>query len=195
LPEREAELLPVPYYHLVFTPAGRDRQHRLPEQGRHLRPLVQSLLLRKQGAAAETLITIAADPKHLGARIGLTAVLRTWGSALTHHRHVHIIVPGGGISPDGSVGSPAGPASSSPCAWSHGSCGGWCWRSWSSHDAGRLQFFGDRPPLGEALAARLTATRVTLNQISPIDHLGCAGRRSALVEPGVAGLRRGGGLG
>jgi len=52
-------------------------------------------------AAAETLVTIAADPKHLGARIGLTAVLHTWGSALTHHPHVHIIVPGGGISPDG----------------------------------------------------------------------------------------------
>ena len=53
-------------------------------------------------AAAETLTTIAADPKHLGARIGLTAVLHTWGSALTHHPHVHIIVPGGGLSPDGS---------------------------------------------------------------------------------------------
>ncbi len=53
-------------------------------------------------AAAETLITIAADPRHLGARIGLTAVLHTWGSALTHHPHVHCVVPGGGISPDGS---------------------------------------------------------------------------------------------
>jgi hypothetical protein len=52
-------------------------------------------------AASETLITIAADPKHLGARIGLTAVLHSWGSALTHHPHVHIIVPGGGIAPDG----------------------------------------------------------------------------------------------
>jgi L-alanine-DL-glutamate epimerase-like enolase superfamily enzyme len=52
-------------------------------------------------AAAETLITITADPKHLGARIGLTAVLHSWGSALTHHPHVHIIVPGGGISFDG----------------------------------------------------------------------------------------------
>ena len=52
--------------------------------------------------AAETLLTIAADPKHLGARIGLTAVLHTWGSALTHHPHVHVIVPGGGLSPDGS---------------------------------------------------------------------------------------------
>ena len=60
---------------------------------------VYNLLFR---TAAETLITIAADPKHLGARIGLTAVLHTWGSALTHHPHVHVIVPGGGLSPDGS---------------------------------------------------------------------------------------------
>ena len=53
-------------------------------------------------AAAETTLTIAADPKHLGARIGITAVLHTWGSAMTHHPHVHMIVPGGGISPDGT---------------------------------------------------------------------------------------------
>jgi Putative transposase len=52
--------------------------------------------------SAETLITIAADPKHLGARIGITSVLHTWGSALTHHPHVHMIVPGGGIPPDGT---------------------------------------------------------------------------------------------
>jgi hypothetical protein len=63
--------------------------------------------------AAETLSTIAADPKHLGARIGLTAVLHTWGSALTHHPHAHIIVPGGGFSLDGQRW-PAGPASSCP---------------------------------------------------------------------------------
>ena len=60
--------------------------------------IVYDLLLK---TAAETLITIAADPKHLGARIGLTAVLHTWGSALTHHPHAHIIVPGGGLSRDG----------------------------------------------------------------------------------------------
>jgi hypothetical protein len=53
-------------------------------------------------AASETMMTIAADPRHLGARIGITAVLHTWGSALTHHPHVHMIVPGGGISPDGA---------------------------------------------------------------------------------------------
>ena len=56
-------------------------------------------------AAADTMLTIADDPKHLGARIGITAVLHTWGSAMTHHPHVHMIVPGGGLSADGSGGS------------------------------------------------------------------------------------------
>ena len=94
LAEREAELLPVAYYHVVFTlPAA------VAEIAFHNKAAVYDLLFR---AAAETLTTIAADPKHLGARIGLTAVLHTWGSALTHHPHVHIIVPGGGLSPDGS---------------------------------------------------------------------------------------------
>jgi Putative transposase/Transposase zinc-binding domain len=92
LAEREAELLPVPYYHVVFTlPAA------IGAIAFHNKAAVYDLLFR---TAAETLITIAADPKHLGARIGLTAVLHTWGSALTHHPHVHVIVPGGGLSPD-----------------------------------------------------------------------------------------------
>ena len=94
LAEREAELLPVPYYHVVFTlPAA------IGALAFANKAVVYDLLFR---TAAETLTTIAADPKHLGARIGLTAVLHTWGSALTHHPHVHIIVPGGGLSPDGS---------------------------------------------------------------------------------------------
>ena len=94
LEEREAELLPVPYYHVVFTlPAA------IGAIAFQNKAAVYDLLFR---IAAETLITIAADPKHLGARIGLTAVLHTWGSALTHHPHVHVIVPGGGLSPDGS---------------------------------------------------------------------------------------------
>ena len=93
LAERQAELLPVPYYHVVFTlPAS------IADIAWQNKAVVYGLLFK---AAAETLITIAADQKHLGARIGLTAVLHTWGSALTHHPHVHIIVPGGGISPDG----------------------------------------------------------------------------------------------
>ena len=92
--EREAELLPVAYYHVVFTlPAA------IGAIAFHNKAAVYDLLFR---TAAETLITIAADPKHLGARIGLTAVLHTWGSALTHHPHVHVIVPGGGLSPDGA---------------------------------------------------------------------------------------------
>jgi Putative transposase/Transposase zinc-binding domain len=94
LAEREAELLPVPYYHVVFTlPAA------IGALAFHNKAVVYNLLFKK---AAETLITIAADPKHLGARIGLTAVLHTWGSALTHHPHLHVIVPGGGLSPDAS---------------------------------------------------------------------------------------------
>jgi hypothetical protein len=93
LADREAELLPVPYYHMVFTlPAA------IGDIAWQNKAVVYDILFK---AAAETLITIAADPKHLGARIGLTAVLHTWGSALTHHPHVHIIVPGGGFSPDG----------------------------------------------------------------------------------------------
>lgn len=93
LAERQAELLPVAYYHVVFTlPAP------VADLAYQNKAVVYDLLFK---AAAETLLTIAADPKHLGARIGLTAVLHTWGSALTHHPHVHCIVPGGGLSPDG----------------------------------------------------------------------------------------------
>jgi len=94
LEDREAELLPVPYYHVVFTLPASIRAVAFQNKA-----AVYDLLFR---TAAETLTTIAADPKHLGARIGLTAVLHTWGSALTHHPHVHVIVPGGGLSPDGS---------------------------------------------------------------------------------------------
>src|ERR1700746_177916 len=93
LAEREAELLPVPYFHVVFTlPAAIGDIAYQKQAG------LYDLLFK---ASAETLITIAADPKHLGARVGVTSVLHTWGSALTHHPHVHMIVPGGGISLDG----------------------------------------------------------------------------------------------
>ena len=93
LADREADLLPVAYYHVVFTlPAA------IGAIAFQNKAVVYDLLFK---TAAETLLTIAADPKHLGARIGLTAVLHTWGSALTHHPHAHCIVPGGGLSPDG----------------------------------------------------------------------------------------------
>jgi len=94
LAERQAELLPVPYYHIVFTmPAA------IADIAYQNKPVVYDLLFK---ASAETMLTIAGDPKRLGARIGITSVLHTWGSALTHHPHVHMIVPGGGISLDGS---------------------------------------------------------------------------------------------
>src|SRR5713226_7699531 len=93
LAAREAELLPVPYYHVVFTLPGP-----IAEIAYQNKAVIYDLLFK---VSAETMLTIAADPKHLGARIGITSVLHTWGSAMTHHPHVHMIVPGGGISPDG----------------------------------------------------------------------------------------------
>ena len=91
---READLLPVGYFHVVYTlPA------QIAEIAYQNKAVVYDLLFK---ASAETTLKIAADPKHLGAHIGITAVLHTWGSALTHHPHVHMIVPGGGISADGS---------------------------------------------------------------------------------------------
>src|SRR5207302_6769322 len=88
------ELLPVGYFHVVFTLPGE-----IAAIAYQNKAVTYDLLLR---ASAETVLTIAADPKHLGARIGITAVLHTWGSAMTHHPHVHMIVPGGGISLDGT---------------------------------------------------------------------------------------------
>jgi hypothetical protein len=93
LEARQADLLPVDYYHVVFTlPAP------ISDIAYYNKAVVYGLLFE---IAAETLTTIAADPKHLGAEVGVTLVLHTWGSALTHHPHVHGIVPGGGLSPDG----------------------------------------------------------------------------------------------
>ena len=93
LDARQADLLPVDYYHVVFTlPAP------ISDIAYYNKAVIYGLLFE---IAAQTLATIAADPKHLGAQIGVTLVLHTWGSALTHHPHVHGIVPGGGVSLDG----------------------------------------------------------------------------------------------
>src|SRR6202142_3397407 len=93
LEQRQAELLPLPYFHVVFT---------LPQQIARLAPQnpkqIYTILFR---AASETLLTIAADPRHLGASIGFLAVLHTWGQNLHLHPHLHCVVPGGGFSPDG----------------------------------------------------------------------------------------------
>jgi hypothetical protein len=94
LAAREADLLPVAYFHLVFTlPAA------IADIAYQNKAVIYDILFT---ASAQTMTAIAADPKHLGARIGITSVLHTWGSALTHHPHVHMIVPGGGIAADGS---------------------------------------------------------------------------------------------
>ncbi len=91
---RMEDLLPVEYFHVVFTlPAP------IAAIAYQNKAAVYGLLFR---ASAQTLLTIAADPKHLGAQIGMTSVLHTWGSAMTHHPHVHVVVPGGGVSTDGT---------------------------------------------------------------------------------------------
>src|SRR6202795_3431350 len=93
LAEREAELLPTPYYHVVFT---------LPEAIGDIayqnKAVIYDLMFK---ASAETMITMPPDPDNLAARIGITSVLHSWGSAMTHHPHLHMIVPGGGLSMDG----------------------------------------------------------------------------------------------
>jgi hypothetical protein len=113
---RAAELLPVEYFHVVFTlPAA------LGPIALQNPRVVYDLLFR---AAAEALLRIAADPAHLGARIGFLAVLHTWGQTLQHHPHLHCVVPGGGLSSDGSRWSLAPTASSSRSRCSARSSGG-----------------------------------------------------------------------
>jgi hypothetical protein len=94
LADRQAELLPVPYFHVVFTMPAPIAAIALQNKA-----AVYDILFK---AAAETVRTIAADPKHLGAETGMIAVLHTWGQTLVHHPHLHCIVPGGGLSPEGS---------------------------------------------------------------------------------------------
>lgn len=99
LADRRAELLPVAYFHVVFTVPSPIAAIALQNKA-----LVYDILFK---AAAQTIRVIAADPKHLGAETGMIAILHTWGQTLTHHPHVHCIVPGGGLGPDGRwVASP-----------------------------------------------------------------------------------------
>lgn len=153
LAEREADLLPVGYFHVVFT---------LPAEVADIafqnKAAVYDLLFK---AASEAMLTIAADPKHLGARIGITAVLHTWGSAMTHHPHVHMIVPGGGIAPDGSRWISSRPAFLLPVRVL-GKLFRWLFlnRLIALHDAGRLAFFGTM--------AHLADRRTFLRHLAPV---------------------------
>ncbi|WGS18232.1 MULTISPECIES: IS91 family transposase [unclassified Bradyrhizobium] len=143
LADREAELLPVPYYHVVFTlPAA------IADIAYQNKAVVYDLLFK---VSAETMLTIAADPKHLGGRIGVTSVLHTWGSALTHHPHVHMIVPGGGISSDGQRWVSCRPGFFlSVRVLSRLFRRLFLEKLVAAHQAGRLSFFGDHAHLAEA---------------------------------------------
>src|SRR6266550_2824537 len=145
LAAREAELLPVPYHHVVFTlPAA------IADVAYQNKAVIYDLLFK---ASAETLSAIAADPKHLGARIGVLSVLHTWGSALTHHPHVHMIVPGGGISLDGHNWVACRPGFFLPVrVLSRLFRRLFLEKLLAAHDGARLQFFGNHAPLTEAQA-------------------------------------------
>jgi hypothetical protein len=151
---REAELLPVPYYHVVFTlPAP------ISDIAYQNKAVIYDLLFK---ASAETLTTIAADRKHLGARIGITSVLHTWGSAMTHHPHVHMIVPGGGIALDGQRWVSCRPGFFLPVrVLSRLFRRRFLEMLVAAHAAGRLRFFGDHARLAkrEAFTAYLAPAR------------------------------------
>jgi len=143
LAAREAELLDAPYYHVVFTVPAL-----IEDIAYHNKAAVYDILFK---AAAETLITIAADPKHLGARIGMTVVLHTWGSALTHHPHVHVIVPGGGISLDGDRWVSCRPGFFLPVrVLSRLFRRLFLEKLAAAYKAGRLTFFNELAPLADA---------------------------------------------
>jgi hypothetical protein len=142
LAEREAELLPVPYYHVVFTlPAA------IADIAYQNKAVIYDLLFK---ASSETMPTIAVDPKRLGARIGVLSVLHTWGSALTHHPHVHMIVPGGGISRDGNKWVPCRPRFLFPVeVLSQLFRRLFLEKLVVAHRAGELQFFGKHASLAQ----------------------------------------------
>ena len=145
LAAREADLLPVPYYHVVFTlPAA------IADIAYQNKTVMYDLLFK---ASAETLVTIAADPKHLGARVGITSVLHTWGSALTHHPHIHMIVPEGGISPDGEHWVACRPGFFLPVrVLSRLFRRLFLEKLIAAHKAGHLKFFGGHAALANAQA-------------------------------------------
>lgn len=143
LDARQADLLPVDYYHVVFTlPAP------ISDIAYQNKALVYGLLFK---AASETLLTIARDPRHLGARIGVTMVLHTWGSALTHHPHVHCIVPGGGLAVNGQGWQACKPGFFLPVrVLSRLFRRLFLDRLEAAHRAGALKFFGQHRALNQA---------------------------------------------
>jgi len=145
LAAREADLLPVGYFHVVFTVPAE-----IADIAFQNKTAVYDLLFQ---AASETMITIAADPRHLGVRIGITAVLHTWGSAMTHHPHIHMIVPGGGISLDGKRWISSKPTFLLPVrVLSKLFRRLFLTRLHELHTEGRLHFFGDQVAMNDRRA-------------------------------------------
>jgi len=154
LKEREAELLPVPYFHVVYTLPGP-----IADIAYQNKAVIYDILLK---GSAEATLTIAADPRRLGASIGITSVLHSWGSAMTHHPHTHMIVPGGGLSHDGGTWVACRPNFFLPVRVLS--------RPFrrlviemliAARDAGKLVFFGEQASLAEpqAFAALLAPLR------------------------------------
>jgi len=145
LAEREAELLPVPYFHVVYT-----LPREIADIAYQNKAVIYDLLFK---ASAKTTLKIAATRRHLGARIGFMSVLHTWGSALTHHPHVHMVVPGGGLSPDGSKWISCRP-DYFLCVEVLSALFRRLFLEMlvAAHEAGRLRFFGDHSGLAERAA-------------------------------------------
>jgi hypothetical protein len=145
LADREAELLPVGYFHVVFT-----LPRAIADIAYQNKRVIYDLLFK---ASTETVLTIAADPRHLGARIGITSVLHSWGSAMTHHPHVHMIVPGGGISLDGQSWVPCRPNFFLPVrVLSRLFRRLFLQMLVAAHEAGRLTFFANHQALADMTA-------------------------------------------
>jgi hypothetical protein len=143
--ERKAELLGVPYFHVVFTLPGQ-----IGATAYQNKAVIYDLLFK---ISSETMLTIAADPKRLGVRIGFTSVLHTWGSTMTHHPHVHMIVPGGGISLDGTRWIGCRPKYLLPVKVLSRLFRRLMLEALvAAHDAGRLQFFGEHARLADKAA-------------------------------------------
>ncbi len=181
LEARSADLLPVEYYHVVFTlPAP------LSALAYTNKELMYGLLF---DLAAETLRTIAADPKHLGARIGTTLVLHTWGSALTHHPHVHGIVPGGGLALDADRWVPCKPGFFLPVrVLSRLFRRRFLEELERAHRDGQLQFFGEHARFGRCrricrLARTAASMRVGRLRQAPLRWTRAGSRLSVALYP------------
>jgi hypothetical protein len=196
LADRQSELLPVPYFHVVFTvPAP------IAEIALHNKAVVYGILFT---AAAETLRVIAADPRHLGAEIGLVAVLHTWGQNLHHHPHVHCVVPGGGPSPDRSRWIGCRPGFFLPVkVLSRLYRRLFLTRLQAAFDAGELRFFGDltnlaAPAMFAAWLRPLRGIRWVVYAKRPfgapqqvLDYLGRYTHRVAIANSRLVGLTEG----